>query len=107
MPALPSRRAGPPGWPMIGQAVARHIDVLGLLGLLLFVALWQLLTYVIPRFSLPTPLDVAEYFQRYAETLRGVDDSIGRVLEYLGSERLLDSTVVQIFFGDDCFATAG
>jgi len=44
---------------MIGQAIARRIDVLGLLGLLLFVVLWQLLTYVIPRFSLPTPLDVA------------------------------------------------
>jgi hypothetical protein len=35
-----------------------------------------------------TKLDIAEYFQRYAETLRGVDDSIGRVLEYLGSEHL-------------------
>ena len=50
-----------------------------------------------------TQLDVAEYFQRYAETLRGVDDSIGRVLEYLGSERLLDSTVV-VYMGDNGFA---
>ena len=44
---------------MIGQAIARRVDLLGLLGLLLFALLWQLLTNVIPRFSLPTPLDVA------------------------------------------------
>jgi hypothetical protein len=45
---------------MIGQAIARRIDVLGLVGIVLFVALWQLLTDVIPRFSLPTPLGVAQ-----------------------------------------------
>jgi N-acetylglucosamine-6-sulfatase len=50
-----------------------------------------------------TKLDIAEYFQRYAETLRGVDDSIGRVLEYLGAERLLDSTLV-VYMGDNGFA---
>jgi hypothetical protein len=65
-PALSSRRAGTPDWPTIGQAIARRLDVLGLLGILLFIVLWQLLTYVIPHFSLPTPLEVArrvvEYF---------------------------------------------
>ena len=50
-----------------------------------------------------TKLDIAEYFERYAETLRGVDDSVGRVLEYLGSEHLLDSTLV-IYMGDNGFA---
>jgi N-acetylglucosamine-6-sulfatase len=50
-----------------------------------------------------TKLDLAEYFERYAETLRGVDDSVGRVLEYLGSEHLLDSTVV-MYMGDNGFA---
>jgi len=58
-PALAARRAATPGWSMVGWASARRIDVLGLLGIVLFVVLWQLLTYVTPRFSLPTPLDVA------------------------------------------------
>jgi N-acetylglucosamine-6-sulfatase len=50
-----------------------------------------------------TKLDVAEYFQLYAETLRGVDDSIGRVLDYLRAEGLLESTLV-IYMGDNGFA---
>lgn len=50
-----------------------------------------------------TPLDVAEYFQRYAETLRGVDDSVGRVLDLLQAEGSLDSTLV-IYMGDNGFA---
>jgi ABC-type nitrate/sulfonate/bicarbonate transport system permease component len=84
-PALPARRAGPPGWPMLGQAIVRRIDVLGLLGLLLFVVLWQLLTYVIPRFSLPTPLDVA---QRVAEDFVLADYLVAYGLPATG---LLDS----------------
>jgi N-acetylglucosamine-6-sulfatase len=48
-------------------------------------------------------LDIAEYFQRYAETLRGVDDSIGRILDYLTAENLLDSSLV-IYMGDNGFA---
>ena len=50
-----------------------------------------------------TKLDVAQYFQQYAETLRGVDDSIGRVLDYLKAEGLLESTLV-IYMGDNGFA---
>jgi N-acetylglucosamine-6-sulfatase len=50
-----------------------------------------------------TKLDITEYFQQYAETLRGVDDSIGRVLDYLKSEGLLESTLV-IYMGDNGFA---
>jgi len=53
-------RPATPGWPLVGRTIARRIDVLGLLGIALFVVLWQLLTYVIPRFSLPTPLEVAQ-----------------------------------------------
>jgi N-acetylglucosamine-6-sulfatase len=48
-------------------------------------------------------LDITEYFERYAETLRSVDDSIGQVLDYLQSEHLLDSTLV-IYMGDNGFA---
>ncbi len=50
-----------------------------------------------------TKLDVAQYFELYAETLRSVDDSIGRVLDYLAAEGLLDSTLV-IYMGDNGFA---
>lgn len=85
MPALASGRAGVPGWPGIWRAVGR-VDVLGLLGLLLFVALWQLLAYVIPRFSLPTPLDVAhrvaedfvlaDYLVAYGLPATGLFDSM-------------------------------
>jgi N-acetylglucosamine-6-sulfatase len=48
-------------------------------------------------------LDITDYFERYAETLRGVDDSVGRVLDYLAAEHLLDSTLV-IYMGDNGFA---
>ena len=48
-------------------------------------------------------LDIARVLQAYAETLRGVDDSIGRVLDYLKSEGQLDSTLV-IYMGDNGFA---
>ena len=48
-------------------------------------------------------LDIAEYYERYAETLRGVDDSVGRVLDYLAAEHLLGSTLV-IYMGDNGFA---
>ena len=48
-------------------------------------------------------LDVGYFFKRYAETLMGVDDSVGRVLDYLEKEKLLDSTLV-IYMGDNGFA---
>lgn len=48
-------------------------------------------------------LDVAEYYRRYMETLRAVDDSIGRVLDWLRRENLLETTMV-IYMGDNGFA---
>ncbi len=48
-------------------------------------------------------LDVAEYYRRYLETLRGVDDSIGRVLDWLDAHDLLDTTLV-VYMGDNGFA---
>jgi N-acetylglucosamine-6-sulfatase len=47
-------------------------------------------------------LDIAEYYKRYAETLMGVDDSVGRVLEALRKRGQLDSTLV-IYMGDNGF----
>ncbi len=48
-------------------------------------------------------LDVAAFYRRYMETLRGVDDSVGRVVEWLRTRGLLDSTLV-IYMGDNGFA---
>jgi N-acetylglucosamine-6-sulfatase len=48
-------------------------------------------------------LDIAEYYKRYAETLCGVDDSIGRVMGWLKANGLLDSTLV-VYMGDNGFA---
>jgi N-acetylglucosamine-6-sulfatase len=54
-------------------------------------------------FPYHSTLDVGHFFKRYAETLMGVDESVGRVLDYLDSENLLDSTLV-IYMGDNGFA---
>jgi len=48
-------------------------------------------------------LDLADYYHRYAETLRGVDDSVGRVVQYLNERGLLDSTLI-VYMGDNGFA---
>ncbi len=48
-------------------------------------------------------LDIAEYYKMYAETLCGVDDSVGRVMEFLRSRDQLDSTLV-VYMGDNGFA---
>lgn len=48
-------------------------------------------------------LKIDEYYQRYAETLCGVDDSVGRVMAWLRTKNLLESTLV-IYMGDNGFA---
>jgi N-acetylglucosamine-6-sulfatase len=48
-------------------------------------------------------LSLAEYYKRYAETLCGVDDSVGRVLTALRDRGELDSTLI-IYMGDNGFA---
>jgi N-acetylglucosamine-6-sulfatase len=48
-------------------------------------------------------LDVWEYYRRYLETLLGVDDSVGRVIEALEARGLLDRTLV-MYMGDNGFA---
>ena len=54
-------------------------------------------------FPYHSTLDVGHFFKRYAETLLAVDESVGRMTEYLESEKLLDSTLV-IYMGDNGFA---
>lgn len=48
-------------------------------------------------------LNIEEYYKRYAETLLAVDESIGRVMDFLRERKLLDSTLV-IYMGDNGFA---
>jgi N-acetylglucosamine-6-sulfatase len=54
-------------------------------------------------FPYHSELDIAAYYKRYAETLMGVDDSIGRVLDALKQRGQLDSTLV-VYMGDNGFA---
>ena len=54
-------------------------------------------------FPYHSELDVAEYYRRYGETLRALDDSIGQVLDTLRTEGVLDSTLV-LYMGDNGFA---
>jgi N-acetylglucosamine-6-sulfatase len=54
-------------------------------------------------FPYHSTLDVGHFFKRYAETLLAVDESVGRVLDYLTSENLIDSTLV-VYMGDNGFA---
>ncbi len=53
-------------------------------------------------FPYHSDLNIAEYYQRYAETLLAVDESVGRLLEALRKRGELDSTLV-IYMGDNGF----
>ena len=55
------------------------------------------------EFPYHSDLNIGEYYKRYAETLLGVDDSVGRVLAALRERGELDSTLV-IYMGDNGFA---
>lgn len=54
-------------------------------------------------FPYHSDLDIAEYYKRYAETLLAVDESVGRVMDWLKKKGLFDSTLV-IYMGDNGFA---
>lgn len=53
-------------------------------------------------FPYHSTLDIGEYYKRYAETLYGVDESVGRILNYLKEQGLLESTLI-IYMGDNGF----
>ena len=54
-------------------------------------------------FPYHSDLDVAAYYQRYAESLCAVDDSLGRVMDALRQRGELDSTLI-VYMGDNGFA---
>jgi N-acetylglucosamine-6-sulfatase len=47
-------------------------------------------------------LDIEEYYQRYMETLYGVDENVGRIVDYLKQNGLYDSTLI-VYMGDNGF----
>lgn len=53
-------------------------------------------------FPYHSDLDIGEYYKRYAETLKGVDESVGTVMKYLKDNGLLESTLV-VYMGDNGF----
>src|SRR5690606_22976650 len=53
-------------------------------------------------FPYHSDLNIGEYYKRYAETLYGVDASIGRVLDYLQQMGLDENTLV-VYMGDNGF----
>ena len=55
------------------------------------------------EFPYHSQLDIGEYYKRYAETLGGVDDSTGAILDELRKRGELDSTLI-IYMGDNGFA---
>jgi N-acetylglucosamine-6-sulfatase len=54
------------------------------------------------EFPYHSDLDIGEYYKRYAETLYGVDESVGHILDYLKEQGLLESTLI-IYMGDNGF----
>jgi N-acetylglucosamine-6-sulfatase len=54
-------------------------------------------------FPYHSDLNIAAYYKLYAETLRGVDDSVGRLTNWLKETGKLDDTLV-IYMGDNGFA---
>jgi N-acetylglucosamine-6-sulfatase len=54
------------------------------------------------EFPYHSDLDIAEYYRAYAETLLAVDDSVGRLLDWLRDRKIFDSTLV-IYLGDNGF----
>lgn len=53
-------------------------------------------------FPYHSTLDVREYYREYCRTLAAVDDSVGRIMNFLNERGLADDTVV-IFMGDNGF----
>jgi len=54
------------------------------------------------EFPYHSNLDIGEYYKRYAETLYSVDESVGRIMDYLKEQGLLESTLI-IYMGDNGF----
>ena len=54
------------------------------------------------EFAYHNNLSIDTYYKSYCETLLAVDESVGRVLDFLRERKLLDSTLI-IFMGDNGF----
>lgn len=54
------------------------------------------------EFPYHSTLSISEYYRRYCETLLAVDESLGRILDFLRERKMLDSTLI-MFMGDNGF----
>lgn len=54
------------------------------------------------EFPYHSSLNIGEHYKRYAETLYAVDESVGRILDFLKVQGLLESTLI-IYMGDNGF----
>jgi len=54
------------------------------------------------EFPYHSNLNIGEYYKRYAETMYGVDENVGRLIQYLKEQGLLESTLI-IYMGDNGF----
>lgn len=54
------------------------------------------------EFPYHSDLDVGEYYKKYSEALLSVDESVGRVMDYLQENGLLEPTLI-IYMGDNGF----
>jgi len=54
------------------------------------------------EFPYHSSLNIAEYYKSYAETLYGVDENVGRLIDYLKENGMLESTLI-IYMGDNGF----
>jgi N-acetylglucosamine-6-sulfatase len=54
------------------------------------------------EFAYYTDLDMAQYYRRYCETILAVDESVGRIIQWLESRDMLKSTLL-VYMGDNGF----
>lgn len=54
-------------------------------------------------YNMEKGFDTEDYYKRYCESLLAVDDSVGRILDYLKKKGELESTLV-VYMGDNGFA---
>lgn len=51
-------------------------------------------------YAFQSNLPVSDYYKRYGETLYGIDESVGKVMDYLKEQGLMESTLI-LFMGDN------
>jgi ABC-type nitrate/sulfonate/bicarbonate transport system permease component len=95
----PARRWRWPGW----RRLEFQVDPLGVVGVLLLIVVWQLLTLVVPVASLPAPWDVAErigadFWAAPELSFYGLDTGLAGSLAYMMTVGTIPILVLAPFF---------